>query len=147
MSTASLMRFSFLFFLIGSMRPYLNTDNVEKFSGGWQCDTSWKPTTVSDQVYIESRVGELRVPGETRLKSTWVLIQLYRETDMPEREQRQQPWGQRVCEGSAGEGAEEALSKHVEITSTSGPVRAHRLCVLTCGVPDGGQWARRWLGM
>lgn len=58
---------------------------------------------------------------------------------MPEREQRQQPCGQRVCEGSAGEGAEEALFNHVEITSTSGPVHAHGLCVLTYGVPDGGQ--------
>ena len=37
------------------------------------------------------------------------------------------------------EGAEEALFNHVEITSTSGSINTHRLCVLTYGGPDTGQ--------
>ena len=129
------------------MRPHLITDNVEKFSGGWQCDNSEKPTTVSDQVYIEFRVGRLRVPWGDVSQVTWVFIQFYREIDMPEWERRQEPWGQRVCEGSAGRRSWEALFNHVEITGTSGSINAHRLCVLTYGGPDAGQWARRWLGM
>lgn len=47
---------------------------------------------------------------------------------MPEQEQRQQPCGQRVCEGSAGEGADVLLFNHVEIKVPVDP-HMHMDCV------------------